>query len=36
MNGGRGIHIGWTLLSILLSLVLYATVRRESAIFVGL
>ena len=36
MNGGRGIYIGGTLLSILLSLALYATGRRESAIFVGL
>ena len=36
MNGGKGIYIGGTLLSILLSLALYATGRRESAIFVGL
>jgi hypothetical protein len=36
MNGGKGIYIGGTLLSILISLALYATGRRESAIFVGL
>jgi hypothetical protein len=36
MDGGKGIYIGGTLLSILLSLALYATGRRESAIFVGL
>ena len=36
MNGGKGIYIGGTLISILLSLALYATGRRESAIFVGL
>jgi hypothetical protein len=36
MDGGKGIYIGGTLLSIMLSLALYATGRRESAIFVGL
>jgi hypothetical protein len=36
MNGGKGIYIGGTLISILISLALYATGRRESAIFVGL
>ena len=36
MNGGKGIYVGGTLISILISLVLYATSRRESAIFVGL
>jgi hypothetical protein len=36
MNGGKGIYLGGTLLSILISLALYATGRRESAIFVGL
>jgi hypothetical protein len=36
MNGGRGIYVGGTLVSILISLALYATGRRESAIFVGL
>src|SRR5215208_4421555 len=36
MNGGKGIYIGGTLISILISLWLYATGRRESAIFVGL
>jgi hypothetical protein len=36
MDGGKGISVGGTLLSILLSLALYATGKRESAIFVGL
>ena len=36
MNGGKGIYVGGALLSILISLALYATGRRESAIFVGL
>jgi hypothetical protein len=36
MDGGKGIYVGGTLLSILLSLVLYTTGRREAAIFVGL
>jgi hypothetical protein len=36
MNGSKGIYIGGTFISILISLVLYATGRRESAIFVGL
>ena len=36
MNGGKGIYVGGTLLSILISLALFATGRRESAIFVGL
>jgi hypothetical protein len=36
VNGGKGIYIGGTLISILISLALYATGRRESAIFVGL
>ncbi len=36
MNGGKGIYVGGTLLSIVISLALYATGRRESAIFVGL
>jgi hypothetical protein len=36
MNGGKGTYVGGTLLSILLSLALYLTGRRESAIFVGL
>ena len=36
MDGGKGLYVGGTLLSILLSLALYATGRRESAIFVGL
>ena len=36
MNGGKGIYVGGTLVSILISLALYATGRRESAIFGGL
>jgi Integral membrane protein TerC family len=36
VNGGKGIYVGGTLISILISLALYATGRRESAIFVGL
>jgi hypothetical protein len=36
MDGGKGFYVGGTLLSIVLSLALYLTGRRESAIFVGL
>ena len=36
MNGGKGFYVGGSLISILISLALYATGRRESAIFVGL
>jgi hypothetical protein len=36
LNGGKGIYVGGTLISILISLALYLTGRRESAIFVGL
>ena len=36
MNGSKGIYVGATLISILISLVLYFTGKRESAIFVGL
>jgi hypothetical protein len=36
VNGGKGIYVGGTLVSILISLALYATGRRESAMFVGL
>lgn len=36
MNSGKGIYLGGTLVSILIPLALYAKVRRESAIFVGL
>ena len=36
VNGGKGIYVGGTLISILISLVLYLTGRRETAIFVGL
>ena len=36
MNGGKGIYVGGTLVPTLISLALYASGRRESAIFVGL
>jgi hypothetical protein len=36
MNGGKGIYMGVTLISILISLALYFSGKRESAIFVGL
>jgi hypothetical protein len=36
LNDGKGIYVGGTLISILISLALYLTCRRESAIFVGL
>ena len=36
MGTGKSIYVGGTLLSILLSLALYLTGRRETAIFVGL
>ena len=36
LNPSKGIHLGGTLLSILLSLYLYLSGRRETAIFVGL
>jgi Na+/melibiose symporter-like transporter len=36
MDGGKEIYVGGTLISILISLVLYFSGRRESAIFVGL
>ena len=36
MNTSKGIYIGGTLLSILISLYLYLSGKRESAIFVGL
>jgi hypothetical protein len=36
VNEVKGIYVGGTLISILISLVLYLTGRRESAIFVGL
>ena len=35
MSGGKGIYVGATLISILISLALYFTGKRESAIFVG-
>ena len=36
MNGGKGIYVGGTLVSILVSLALYFSGKRETAIFVGL
>jgi len=36
MNGGKGTYVGGTLVSILISLALYFSGRRETAIFVGL
>src|SRR5215217_5864485 len=36
MNGGKGIYVGGTLISILISLALYFSGKRERAIFVGL
>jgi hypothetical protein len=36
MNGGKGIYVGGTLISILISLALYFLGKRETAIFVGL
>jgi Na+/melibiose symporter-like transporter len=36
LNGDKGLYVGGTLMSILTSLALYLTGRRESAIFVGL
>jgi hypothetical protein len=36
MNGGKGIYVGATLISILISLGLYFSGKRETAIFVGL
>ena len=36
MNGGKGIYVGGTLVSIVISLALYFSGRRETAIFVGL
>jgi hypothetical protein len=36
MDGGKGIYVGGTLISILISLALYFSGKRESAIFVGL
>ena len=35
MDGGKGIYFGGTLLSIVISLALYVTGRREAGIFVG-
>ena len=36
MTGGNGIYVCCTLISILISLALYFSGKRESAIFVGL
>lgn len=36
MNNGKSIYVGGTLLSILISLSLYLSGKREAAIFVGL
>jgi hypothetical protein len=36
LNGSKGLYVGGTLLSILISLALYLSGKRESAIFVGL
>jgi hypothetical protein len=36
VDGGKGIYVAGTLVSILISLALYLTGRREAGIFVGL
>jgi hypothetical protein len=36
LNTSKGIHLGGTLLSILISLYLFTSGRRETGIFVGL
>ena len=36
MDGGKGLYVGGTLLSVALSLGLWFSGRRETAIFVGL
>ena len=36
MNGAKGIYVGGTLVSVLISLALYYSGRREAATFVGL
>ena len=36
MTVGKGIYVGGSLLSILISLALYFSGKRESAIFIGL
>jgi hypothetical protein len=36
VNGSKGIYVGGTLVSILISLALYFSGKRETAIFVGL
>jgi hypothetical protein len=36
VNGGKGVYVGGTLVSILISLALYFSGKRETVIFVGL
>jgi hypothetical protein len=36
LNAGRGLYLGGTLISILISLYLFVSGKRESGIFVGL
>lgn len=36
MDGGKGFYVGGTLVSIVISLLLYVSGRREAGIFVGL
>ncbi|MDQ4126498.1 MAG: hypothetical protein M3151_00835 [Actinomycetota bacterium] len=36
MDGGKGFYVGGTVLSIVISLLLYLSGRREAGIFVGL
>jgi hypothetical protein len=36
LNAGRGLYLGGTLISILISLFLFVRGKRESGIFVGL
>jgi hypothetical protein len=36
LNGSKGLYVGGTLISIVISLALYLSGKRESAIFVGL
>lgn len=36
MDGGKGFYVGATLVSIVISIALYLSGRRDTAIFVGL
>ncbi len=36
MNGGKGVYVGGTILSIILSLYLFLSGKRNEGIFVGL